>query len=105
MAGAPAAAMRGRRRRLGVKGWGGEGTALGQPDPAPYIASRNQAGLSGQSDPDNPAPPNIPPWGQIFWPGAPELKHLVNFSKTDVILTKTLNSCAKIRCLEIGWLR
>jgi hypothetical protein len=47
---------------------------------------------------NNPAPPDI------FRPGKPELTTL-KFSKIDVVLTKNLNSCAKIRCLEIGWLR
>jgi hypothetical protein len=63
----------------------GIGTAQGQPDPALYIPSRYPAGLSGQSDPDNPAPPDIPPWGGGY--SGLEGQKLIHskFSKTEVI--------------------
>jgi hypothetical protein len=95
MAGAPAAATRGRRRRLGAFGQGGEGTALGQPDRAPYIASRYPAGLSGQSDPDNPAPPDIPPWGADIPAWSARTEKLGKFSKTDVVLKKNFELVCK----------
>jgi hypothetical protein len=50
-------------------------------------------------------PHDIPPWGADIPAWSAMTQKLGNFSKTDVVLLENLNSCAKIRSLEIGRLR
>jgi hypothetical protein len=101
--------LRRRWRQDGGGGWRNpRGLGGNYPEGSPtrpllYLVD-TPAGLSGQASPDNPPPGYSAQGGWIFRPGNPELNNL-EFSKTDVVLTKNLNSCAKIRCLEIGWLR
>jgi hypothetical protein len=106
-----------RRRKGGGGGWnprGGVGKELpeGSPTPSFKYPGATLARLSGQSKPGYStqgggysSPPGYSAQGGGYSGlGSQKLIHS-KFSKIEVLLTKKLNSCARIRCLEIGWLR
>jgi hypothetical protein len=98
-----------RWRGKGGGDWGNPRARLelpgGQPDPAPFILGRHSGWIIWPNVTQIIWPPRIfCPRGQIFWPGKPKTDPLEIF-KNRSYFDDNLNSCAKIRCLEIGWLR
>jgi hypothetical protein len=80
------------------------GTARRQPDPPPFYtwpSLRPDYSASGRII---RAPRIFRPGGRYSGLGSQKLNNS-KFSKIDVVLMKNLNSCAKIRYLETGWLR